>query len=104
MAKGGLRPNAGRKKANHTIQAEALRAYWVAEYIKRKSEIVKATLDKAVTGDVPAIREANERAMGKVKETTELVGKDGKDLFPVPILTNMNVSTHDRDKENKPAQ
>lgn len=30
----------------------------------------------------------------------EVTGSDGKDLFPVPILTNMDVPAHDRDKED----
>lgn len=34
----------------------------------------------------------------------EHTGDDGKDLFPVPILTNMNVPTDHSDQENKPAQ
>src|ERR1017187_8734733 len=101
MPKGGARQGAGRKKASHTIAAEALRAYWVAEYIKRKAEIVKATLDKAASGDVPAIKEANERAMGRVPQP--LTGKDDEPLFPIPILAKMNVPTHHRNSEGQPA-
>lgn len=33
----------------------------------------------------------------------EVTGKDGKDLFPVPILNNMNVPTHNGDPQDKPA-
>jgi len=37
---------------------------------------------KAMTGDVPAIKEVLDRVMDKAKQPTELSGKDGKDLFP----------------------
>lgn len=34
---------------------------------------------------------------------TEITGKDGKDLFPIPILNNMNVPTDNGHQENSPA-
>jgi hypothetical protein len=75
MPKGGARPNAGRKKAPHTIQAEQLRAFLVAEVLKEKGPIVKALIEKAKAGDTQAIREVLERAIGKVKEQVELNGQ-----------------------------
>jgi hypothetical protein len=65
MALGGKRPGAGRKKAQHTIQSEALKAYLIAEVIKEKEPIVKALILKAKTGDVPALKEVFERVLGK---------------------------------------
>jgi hypothetical protein len=67
---------------------------------KNRTGLAQALVDKGLSGDVPALKEINERALGKVTDKTELTGKDGKDLFPVPILTNMNVSTDNSHKEN----
>lgn len=38
-----------------------------------------------------------------MKDRQEVTGKDGKDLFPVPILTHMNVPSDHSDKEDQPA-
>ena len=54
--------------------------------------------------DNKAIDSMLDRVFGKATQKTEVTGKDGKDLFPVPILTNMDVSTHNSNQENKPAQ
>ena|ERR1700693_5836585 len=75
MALGGKRPGAGRKKAGHTIEAEAYRAYLVSEVMKNAAPIVAALINKAKKGDVQAIRELHERAMGKVKDEIDLNGK-----------------------------
>jgi hypothetical protein len=106
MSKGGSRPGAGRKpgsKAPHTIQAEAYRAELIRRVIASKGPLIDALIQKGLTGDVPALKEINERTLGKVKDVSEITGKDGKDLFPVPILANLNVSTDDSDKKDKPA-
>lgn len=34
----------------------------------------------------------------------EHTGEDGKDLFPIPILSNLNVPTHNGNQEDKPTQ
>lgn len=34
---------------------------------------------------------------------TEVTGKDGSDLFPVPILTNTDVSAHQRNRKDSEA-
>jgi hypothetical protein len=86
--KGGKRPGAGRKpgsRGQNTKQAESLKAYLIAEYIKRKEGIVKALLDKAEMGDVQAIREANERVMGKVPAAFE-ADPEGNILLPFQIV------------------
>lgn len=66
---GGKRPGAGRKpgsKGGNTKLAEQLKAEFIKEYEKRKNGIWKALFEKAEQGDIQAIKEANERAMGKV--------------------------------------
>jgi hypothetical protein len=94
----------GRSKANHTKEAEALRAYWVKQYVKNKAAIVRAAIEKAIGGDIAAIKEANERAMGKVAQEVQNTGKDGKEL-PTPILINMNVhADHSNPKDSEAQQ
>lgn len=38
-------------------------------------------ISKAMLGDIPAIKELHDRALDKAKQSTEITGKDGKDLF-----------------------
>lgn len=72
MAKGGYRPGAGRPIAQHTIQAEKLKAYLIEEVLKEHGPIIKALIDKAKTGDIQAIKEVLERSLGKVKDEMDL--------------------------------
>lgn len=43
-------------------------------------QIAQALIDKAITGDVSAIKEFADRVDGKAVATTELTGLDGSDL------------------------
>ena len=72
MSLGGARPGAGRKKGVKTIQSEKLREFLIAEVLRERGPIVTALIEKAKTGDVAAIREVFERAIGKVKESMEI--------------------------------
>jgi hypothetical protein len=67
---GGKRQGSGRKKAPHTIQAEAFKAFLIEKVIAEQEPIVTALISKAKSGDVPALKEVMERVLGK----------------PVPIL------------------
>lgn len=87
MANGGARPGAGRKVANHTLEAAVLRQKLIEAYSLRAPEINKALIDKAITGDVPAIKELHDRVHGKAMQAIEMTGKDGKDLVPTPTMT-----------------
>jgi len=79
--RGGKREGAGRPKAIRTIERDRMMDY-IAERIAEEGEpIVSALIEKAIKGDVMAIRELFDRGFGKPKQTTELTGKDGKDLF-----------------------
>lgn len=62
---GGSQPNAGRKKAQHTIASEAFKKYIINEVVKKKSPIVKALIDKAMAGDVKAADLLLERVLGR---------------------------------------
>jgi len=98
--KGGYRPGAGRPKAAHTVQAEALKAYLIKKVIEQREPLISALIAKALTGDVPALKEILERTLGKVTEKHELTGKDGQ---PIPILAKLDVPTNHRHQEDSPA-
>lgn len=75
MPKGGKRPGAGRKP-DITKQAAA-EAYTeaLAQLVQKEHlPIIRALIDKAKSGDVPAIKEIHERLLGKVKEEMTLSG------------------------------
>jgi len=100
MAKrGGYRPGAGRKKGP---EGEAYRQALLQLIDKYKEGLAQALIDKALSGDVPALKEVNERALGKVAQP--LAGDKDNPLFPVPILSNMNVSTDHSDNSNRSAE
>jgi hypothetical protein len=44
MARGGYRPNAGRPKAQHTIQAEAAKARLIELFMEEKEPVFKALI------------------------------------------------------------
>jgi hypothetical protein len=98
MPKGGARPGAGRKPG---LQAEAYRKTLIELIEKNRVGLAKALVDKGLSGDVPALKEINERALGKVAQP--LTGAEGKDLFPMPILTNMDVPANHSNQEDSPA-
>ncbi len=84
---GGKRPGAGRKpgsRGNNSKLAEVLKAEFIKEYQKRKATIWKALFEKAEQGDIQAIKEANERAMGKVVPVLE-PGDEATALFQIVI-------------------
>lgn len=66
----------GRKKANHTIQAEAYRKRLIEKVIKKQDPIIEALITRALTGDIPAIKEIQERVLGRPKESLELSGTE----------------------------
>ena len=91
----------GRPIARHTLEASALRAYIVKEVVKRKQKLVKAMIDKAVEGDIIAIREALDRTLGKAKEQVDITV-----TRPIPILGDVSKNNSDKkdsesDKEDK---
>lgn len=69
MAHGGARQGAGRKKG---LDAEAYRKALLDEIAKNKEPLAIALVAKGLTGDVPALKEINERALGKVKDNLDV--------------------------------
>lgn len=84
-----------------TIEAEAYRMALLNAAMARKDEIAIALVDKAVTGDVPAIKEINDRVAGKVVQGVDhtTLGKE----MPAPILAGATQINQPADgvQENK---
>lgn len=81
MAHGGARPGAGKKKgskASHTLEAEQVRKLYIEKAREFALPILKALVNKALTGDVQAIKEFNDRAYGKAPQA--ITGFDGEAL------------------------
>lgn len=84
---GGARPGGGKPKgslAAHTMEAVELKKKLIAEYAANRAQIDKALIDKAKTGDVPAIKELYDRVWGKSSQP--ISGDTGNPLFPKPLL------------------
>lgn len=78
MTYGGARPGAGRKKgskAPHTLEAETYRKVLIQKIVENAKPLAEALLAKGLTGDVPALKEINERALGKVKDSVDITSK-----------------------------
>lgn len=67
-------------KAAHTLMAERGMAKLVEAYYEKVKPINDALIAKALTGDVPAIKELHERVHGKARQPVGLEGPDGKPL------------------------
>lgn len=75
---GGARPNSGPKlgaKYKKTIAKEAATMYLIRKIEENIEPLATALLAKALEGDMPALKEAFERGLGKVKETHKLEGE-----------------------------
>jgi len=89
----------GRKKAQHTIQAEALKKYLIEEIIKQKAPIIKALIREAKKGNVQALREVLDRILGRVTEnfegklTGELVIQVWRELAEKNGIKETNISS-----------
>ena len=78
MALGGARPGAGRKKgwrAVHTLSAEIAKKNLIEKYIKNADPINEALIQKALTGDIQAIRELHDRVFGKPQQSVDMTSK-----------------------------
>jgi len=68
----------GRKKGQSAISAEAGKALLIQMYLEQIRPINQALIDKALTGDISAIKELHDRVYNKAAQP--LTGKDGGDL------------------------
>ena len=79
-----LRKHRGNVPAEIQEEDKKLKKFLVLEYKKHKKEITRALIEQAERGNVPAIKEIHERAMGRVTEKTELTGRNGA---PVSVIS-----------------
>lgn len=73
--KGGRRPGSGRKKASHTISAEAARAKLIKLAAKEIGPIALVLIKKAKEGDMAAIKELYSRVLGQPLQPVEMSGE-----------------------------
>lgn len=87
MPSGGKRAGAGKPKgykASHTLEAELYRKELIKQIVENKKPLARALVKKGLKGDVPALKEINERALGKVRDMVDITSK-GK---PIALLGN----------------
>jgi len=84
----------GRKKAQHTIQAEAFKKFLIERVIKEKGPIIEALIKKGKKGDVQALREIFDRILGRANQSLDLTS-GGRTI--AEILNNLD----DRSKTRK---
>lgn len=84
MPKGGPGRGQGRKKGSKSLASEAYRQFLIKEVSKEKGPIVAALIEKAKRGDVLALREINDRVLGRATEHVDLTSGGN----PIPLLGN----------------
>ena len=72
MSWGGKRPGSGRHVATHTLAALEYRRTLIEEIIKEKLPIIRALIEKGKSGDVPALREINDRVVGRAEQLLDV--------------------------------
>ena len=68
--KRGGRPQGS--KATHTLQAQEARAALIRAYCENVKPINEALIDKAIRGDIGAIRELHERVYGRAHQALSI--------------------------------
>lgn len=94
MQRGGARPGAGNKKGNAWGKTKAEKAE--IELLKERlapyaAGVAAALADKALTGDIPAIKEFHERYIGKVKEPIDVTSADMPIILPALLIAKNNL-------------
>ena len=70
-------------KAAHTLEAEKYREILIRKIVEKAEPLANALIEKGLGGDVSALKEINERSLGKVRESLDITTK-GKALSPTP--------------------
>lgn len=65
-------------KASHTLEAEKYREILIKKIVEKAEPLAEALIQKGLSGDVSALKEINERSLGKVKEAIDLTSKGQK--------------------------
>lgn len=85
MPSGGIRTGAGRpqgSKSKNTLEQEAIRSYIFEEVKRNKKQIVESLIQEATNGEITAIKELLDRAIGKTKDRLEMEGE----IQPILVL------------------
>ncbi len=102
MARAGTNHKGGRPKGSvgvHTLKAQEQRIKAIQMVDDNLAAIFQPQIDKAIKGDTSAFTAVLDRAWGKPLQSTELTGKDGKDLIPElspKVLKLIDEYTHKR--------
>lgn len=75
MAKGGKRAGSGRKKGIFTIEREKMKEYIATKIAEQGESIVQVLIDKALDGDIAAIKELFDRGFGKATQGVDVTSK-----------------------------
>lgn len=97
MAGGGKRIGAGKPKgykAPHTLESEEVRRIYIEMARKHGIPVAEALLTKALTGDVQAIKEFNDRAFGKAPQSVDLTSK-GNEVQLSPDIKTLAQHLHE---------
>lgn len=92
-----IRQKTERRGGRPKLEATKLREALIAEAEKRAAPLAKVLMDKAMTGDVPAIREMMDRALGKALQSFDHTSQGEK--MPVPILVHLKPDDDDESKK-----
>lgn len=98
MAKGGKRKGAGRKKASHTIKAEAARKYLIEQVIKEIEPLVKALIKQGKAGNITALKEIFDRALGRVTDDIRIGLTNSFRDFLIEIQNHKQPVVNDRER------
>ncbi len=84
----------GRKKGLATIEREKAKDYIAKRISEYMPELFQLMMDKARTGDMPAIKELLDRGFGKAHESMDVTS--GGEVLPI----YNGISRHDSDQED----
>ena len=83
---------AGRKKGAATIEREKMKEYIAQRIADNGEAIVTVLIDKALTGDVPAIKELFDRGFGKPMQQTDVTTMGKAIIGNSIILSSFNAT------------
>ena len=69
------------KKASHTLEAQEAKAILIAKIHEKIEPLADILIQRALKGDIAALKEVFDRGFGKAMQAIEMSGKDGKELF-----------------------
>ena len=85
----GTKKTGGRKKGKKnkkTLEREVFERYLINEIIKERKPLIEALISQGKKGNVKALQQILDRAMGKVKDTLEFEGE--KLPFTIKIVVD----------------